>query len=581
MNAAGKDGVDVDSCPSLQRLEKLLRPFDHLPNEVVVAIFEFVYVDWERLPSPFQLCHVNKRWREIAFATPALWRDTRILRVATRIATTKDHHCDRVKRPPSFAHEAIVPPSYGSHPKTGNHLRLLELCDKHSKSTIRYFEYHTLQSDGGLAEAMLASVFKSAATLRAISVINKDGSVNDSDRGIAWQALAFVLRCPKLEDLEFSAGSIWSDDRETLEEELAFSPASTSASLRTVKLDIEDCQNFSRLPLARQTFLSRASQIRSLSLVNVASIVNDEGDPARFAGELLATCAASLEELDATVCSGLFDAAREAGATVLPSLKRLRHAPAEGEDEPVVPISALELPNLETLAAPLRVVRGFGKLPARIVLHIFGEHDLKRLCGWLQSLNDDQAPQHLTLELLCRRDLDTRLTGLIDVMTPSVAGRVVCPRLATLDILCKDALRQHDIDGNVFDFHFVPRRKPTTRDQWEELLDASRLVRLEAERRRVSQGLPIYGQTARVPPAFRRGAVRVSPEQDSDTEGATTILPKCEELRSITIESCFVKKTAWDSMKASPCAFVATPDPDEMAKLPWEGGGKDRQYGER
>lgn len=53
----------------------------NLPFELVEVIFTLVHQDLPKMPSPFQLLHVSRRWRELAQSMPVLWQDTCITRV--------------------------------------------------------------------------------------------------------------------------------------------------------------------------------------------------------------------------------------------------------------------------------------------------------------------------------------------------------------------------------------------------------------------------------------------------------------------------------------------------------------------
>ncbi|KAJ7353245.1 hypothetical protein DFH08DRAFT_62004 [Mycena albidolilacea] len=63
------------------RLATYTYPVLTLPNEIVSEIFVQFLPDFPRYPppigllSPYLLCHICRKWRDIAFSTPALWSD--------------------------------------------------------------------------------------------------------------------------------------------------------------------------------------------------------------------------------------------------------------------------------------------------------------------------------------------------------------------------------------------------------------------------------------------------------------------------------------------------------------------------
>ncbi|PWN24807.1 hypothetical protein BDZ90DRAFT_96756 [Jaminaea rosea] len=591
--AANIEGTTSEICAALSTLANRLRPFDMLPNEILATIFEHVYADWQRLPSPFQLPHVCRRWRSIAKITQSLWRDLRILRVPTKLSTFTPNLSVELRRPPCFSSSSTHPVAQFCHARAGNHLRLIKHCAELSNNTLTHFEFHTLSGDLDMAAALLHVAQGSAATLVALSIIN-----NDKDDDPIPGSLSLALRCPRLTYLELSPKSIHGRELKQLEDEVKHLDP-LPASLRTLKYNDLSDLSIRRARRTRELFLHRCSQLEQLTLLDIYTASDralfDEaelGTEHTFPRDLLVRCAQSLVELETSAFKSLFTRAKAEGLSALPRLRRLRHVPfADFVDEDVPDFHELALPNLKVIEAPINVVESMHRVPARVVLHLrFNEETdlLSQIKSWLLSLDDDNTPEEITLELLERNVGTEDFNELIDVLIPSRAGRIICPQLTAFSVLTRDEIYSEGDEASPFDIYSKPIPQPKFREDWQHsVIDASRLARMEAERRRVSKGLPAINNSASgkapdpVPSAFSRGApaakrVKVSAPPDK-------AWGPCEALRSIKIESCYVQPDAWAVMKASPCRFEVTPDPEVAAMLPWQepSAAKRNRFGER
>lgn len=594
--AANIEGATSEIRAALSTLANRLRPFDMLPNEILATIFEHVYADWQRLPSPFQLPHVCRRWRSIAKVTQSLWRDLRILRVPTKLSTFTPNLSVELRRPPCFSSSSTHPVGQFCHARAGNHLRLIKHCAELSNNTLTHFEFHTLSGDLDMAAELLHVAQGSAATLVALSIIN-----NDKDDDQSPGSLSLALRCPRLTYLELNPKSIHGRDLKQLEDEVKHLDPLPS-SLRTLKLNDLGDRSIQRATRTRELFLHRCSRLEQMTLLDVYTASDramfDEpeaeaelGTEHTFARDLLVRCAQSIVELETSAFKSLFTKAKAIGLSTLPRLRRLRHVPfADFVDEDLPDFHELALPNLKVIEAPINVIESMHRVPARVVLHLrFNEEtDLSQIKSWLLSLDDDNTPEEITLELLERNVGTDDFNELIDVLIPSRAGRIICPQLTAFSVLTRDEIYSEGDEASPFEIYSKPIPQPKFREDWQHsVIDASRLARMEAERRRVSKGLPAINKPAcgkapdPAPSAFSRGApaakrVKVSAPPDK-------AWGPCEALRSIKIESCYVQPDAWAVMKASPCRFEVTPDPEVAAMLPWQepSAAKRNRFGER
>lgn len=573
------------------RLDKRLRPLDYLPNEVLVVIFELVQSDWERLPSPFQLCHVSRRWRDIANSTQSLWRDLRILRIETKVPIEDCKlSSKKIRKPYVYSSDDIIPQGYCIHPKDCNHTRLIEHCARQSHDTLTVFELEILQTDLDPAEDVFKVVSKSAATLTSIFIANNGQSGDFA--GIAWR---FALQCPRLVELELSLGRLCADERTDIERSVKdLQPL--GPTLRTLKLDGINCFNMPPAAKFAELLKSRCSDLETLRLLD-----DQEAAVAPNGIDLVAGAAESLIELEISVVApDLFFGLVEKGIHALPKLRRLRHISTPRDRDLEFNRQTVALPALESFEGSLSIVRERKPLPACVVLRVDSENRcrVEEIASWIRdSINDQQldAVEYLTIELLDLHPEDLRrFNTVVDALTPGVMGKVICPRLVRLSVLVRDQLVKGG-ELNALTIGSTPQRTPLLREEWEDKLDVSRIVRMEALRRRVSQGLPVektQRQLTDFSSVFKRGSRAVAAAATSATEEARAprsqspafSAPRCAALQCITLEGCYVEEAAWEAMKKATmqCRYDVTPDPDLMIRLPFEGPKRKKaKLGER
>lgn len=547
-------------------MDKRLRPFHYLPEEVLAPVFEFVMLDWKQLPSPFQLSHVCSQWRRVANSTPSLWRDTRILRVEVKLPLEdRSYLSPPVRKPYCFCSTSELPEDGKWHPRGRNHQALLQLCATKSRNTLTHFEFETRNAHPELVHEVLGIARASSATLTFISIVNKDKNAE-----FAGQCFNLIMKCSTLTNLELTLGKVDAYSVGKIEQTMqSFAPM--AATLQ--KLRIDGCDCFTRTadsPIDR-VFLQRCSRLKSLTLIEDESrcygtrLVD-------FGIKLLATCADSLVELETTPGARLFRKSRDAGLTSLPRLLRFRHAPTHFDWDGANDLHTMRFPKLQSLEGLLESARLSDKVPPRVNVRS-NRHfcfDGEETAAWLLG-NDDYGPcdvndlSDLTIEIVGHHGFAGEVTHVLDALTPSVAGEVICPRLSSFSLLLRDEYAEGYAEGDPLDFKSLPKPPPLYREQWEAQVDvSSRLLRMEAERRRLSQKLPLDKKQRKL-----TDFTSAFTPSSHATLKAKARAP-CAALHTITLEGCHVDEAAWKEMKASPCNFAVSPDPQEMAQLPYE-----------
>lgn len=574
---------------ALDATDQRLRPLHYMPNEILASIFEHVYNDWERLPSPFQLCHVSKRWRDIAFGTPALWRDTRILRVQTKVPVEHRGLSGMLRKPYCFLSEDRAPRERWGHPRDRNNIELLQHCARKSHNTLSHLEIYTLNSHPELMDELFNVATASAATLTSFSIVNHDEAWD-----ITHEIFRLVFQCPRLADLSMSVGGLGEDSCKVLDALADQTFESMPASLRRLRLDGVDCFGESSASFLRQIFLERCVRLESLTLLR-HTLGWDDSSPhsSTFGEELLAVCAGTLLELETDRPFSLFDRAHINGVSTLPQLRRFRRVTPKRSDEGS-DLLEIELPKLDIIEAGLGTLQAI-RAPSRVVvrhdiLNSFGDDEL---ASWLRDEDGQyhtENVQELTIEIV----LDNwtlfmpELQETINALTPSIAGKVVCPHLKAFSILIRDEQADGAAETSPFDFVSLLQGKPTYREDWEEMIDASRLVRMEEERRRISLGSFVEEDQHNtiVAPALDHGSppskkakLMEGTQENTASEVESAASPRCAALDRITLEGCYVDDAAWAAIKTSQCQYSVLPDPEEMRLLAY--GGLDRKRNQR
>lgn len=558
----------------MARLDRRLRPFDQIPSEVLTLIFEQVHADWEQLPSPFQIAHVCRRWRDLAFATPSLWRDTRILRVATKVAKVDFGLSSAIRKPPCLPPSTAFLISHAyAHPRGDHHYKLLDFCATKSRHTLTHFEIETASHDHGFIP--FSDAAESAATLESLSVVNKA-----RDCSMFMATFDLICRCPKLATLELSLGDL--DEHDLLKlRDFQKEGLTTMPSFRTLKLHNFDIMAYTPNIQLQQLFLQRCTQVESLILLDDETRSSPLGQ-SDFIQELLTACADTLVNLETSGRAGLFKGFAQAGLRgSFPKLRRFRHVDFchPHEDDGDVDVCYANAPQLEMVEATCGIASSFPNVPSRYVLQVYNLDDYDEIAEWLGELHDDASPREITIEALTPTTGDA-MQAIIDILTPSIAGRVVCPKLTSFAFLRKDEIYSKGTDSSPFAFESVPVKAPTFAQQWETMADVSRIATMETQRRRVSEGLPpVAVKTKRKssvsPPrssrSRRQAVIDDDGEHERDDQEAQDpkVWPRCEPLRAITIEGCHIQDDVWAVMKSSPsCQYMVSPNPDEMKGLP-------------
>lgn len=551
-------------------MDRRLRPFHYLPDEVLSPIFDQVQADWNRLPSPFQLAHVCSQWRRVAYSTPSLWQDTRILRIAIKMPLEDQERLSPpIRKAYCFSGTGDLPGEDKWHPRGRNHRALLRHCASKSRNTLTHFEFETRNAHPEIVYDILSIARSSAGSLTSISLVNRD-----KDAEFAGQCFNLVLNCPLLTHLELSMGKVDADYFEEIERGLR-SLSQKPATLRTLRIDGFDCFATSTNSLLDRLLLQRCSRLESVTLMEDESRSRRPG-LVSFGVKLLKTCANTLVELETTPSAELFFKCKDVGLTSLPRLRRFRHAPTQHDWDGGNDLHVIDFPKLESLEGPLDFPRYLDKVPARLVLRfnqrfIFHGDDI---AAWLLNTPDDDWDfdgcdfdelSDLTIELLGQQRCAGEVSQIIDALTPTVAGELVCPRLSSFTLRFKDEYAEDYAEVSPFDLSSPSKPPPLYREQWEAQVDvSSRLLRMETERRRLSRHRPLDKKQRKLtdfPAAFT--------PTSHEALKAKARAP-CAALHTITLEGCHVDEAAWEAMKKSACDFKVSPDPQEMAKLPYE-----------
>lgn len=592
-------------------LHHQLQPLSYLPDELLACIFEHVHADWERLHSPFQLLHVSRRWRKVALTTPNLWRDMRILRVMDKLLVRYEQSFHPVFHPvrKTFCFGATEPPpGHLFERKDVNQWELMRMTTQLARSTLTLFEVEVDLRDH--AATIMQQPFEglagtSTATLKSISITDKNRiqrrAYKPSGRSefdgslLAAIAVDFVLQCPRLHTVELRVGELlfaprpveYDDPIEAEESETdpqfdfksLRSPATPASSFVNVRIDSYDGFNMPRGAQMRERFLQRCSQIRFLSIASVPNpLLRDQpsSPPPPFAHQLLAACAQTLERLEVSGQENIPKRVVREGTSSFPRLQHFKHVAHSGSyHEESDAMDGMTTPEIQSVNAPIEIIAALPLVPDLVTVRIGRldryEDDCNKIAEWLLGFGKEQGPRLLTLLVTIERARLAPFERILAALTPSDVGQVACGNLERLSILRRAPFYPEQA-GECFFMDPVPVPRPVAREAWEAwTLKVSHLARMEAERRRVSQGLPPTEYEVR---ASSRSAA-VLPHEGSSKRVALANddhdvkeWPRCEALESIEIEGCYVQPEAWQIMKASVCSFSVTPDPDEMSKLP-------------
>lgn len=236
---------------------------------------------------------------------------------------------------------------------------------------------------------------------------------------------------------------------------------------------------------------------------------------------------------------------------------------------------------------------------ARVVLRFDNINSFRdeELASWLRDedeLYGTKNVQELTLEVVFDSwGLQTpELEETFDALTPSIAGKVVCPRLTTFSIRRRYEQAVDATETSPFDFVSLPHGRPTYREDWEGMINASRLVQVEEERRAISAGssaeedkcnstITDSALVCSSPPS-KKVKLLNGADSSAASEVDSAVSPECAALDRITLEACYVDDAAWAAIKTSQSQYSVAPDPDEMKKLAYEGPDrKTKNFGER
>lgn len=330
-----------DVISALGAMDRRLRPLHYIPDEIVACVFEHVYNDWEQLLNPFQLCHVSKRWREIAFSTPALWRNTRILHIQTRVPVEHRGLSVKVRKPYCFSAEEFAPKDRWGHPRDRHQIDLLEHCARKSHNTLSHLEIYTLNSHPELMDELFRVARASAATLTTFSIVNHDDTWD-----ITPWVFRLVFKCPRLTDLSLSVGGLGDDSFNVLDR-LAQTFEPMPASLRRLRVDCVDCFGESSAFSLRQIFLQRCTRLERLTLLRHTPTHFDSWPASSFGEELLAACAGTLVDLETDFPFSLFRRAQGKNVSILPRLRRFRRVTGKRVDE-INEWLDMEMPKLDS-----------------------------------------------------------------------------------------------------------------------------------------------------------------------------------------------------------------------------------------
>lgn len=513
---------------NIAALERRLKPFGRLPDELIAIIFQFVQQDWERLPSPFQLSHVCSRWKRLAESTPSLWQDLRILRVWDRAYTEESQFFPPIKSIYRFTETEVVG-DYTCTRQDGNQLDLLRLCAQRSRHSLTHFELDVWEweQDSEFLPSLISIASASCRSLQSATFIQANVKQrqrytrrlnNGVASGFAAFSLNIVMHSPKLSDVELYVGELLQGSDDIPDYTHTAEEVAPTPSLRRLHLDCFAGLTHAKGTAVRENFLTRASQLRSLSLRNVPSVDMAGVDSARFPPlvlQLLKTCAETLADLEADGEGNILAGAQAIGVTSFPRLRRYRHvrrrslsptARTRARD-----MERLALPRLETVEGPADVVTKLPKAPLMdIVLHVDGYYTSESACAqfsqWLLQLSDGCSPRSLTILETTEQAYQHHVHKILDVLTPSCAGRVACAKLQKLRLVARPAYSPNDAG---YTPSLDPAPLPPDR-RHQEVSSVPRLMRIAQERERISQGLP--------------------PREGDSRDGGAVVWKRCEAL---------------------------------------------------
>lgn len=573
---------DTAIVAALAALDRRLRPFEMLPDELLALIFEHVHQDWEKLPSPLQLLHICKRWREIAMATPTLWQDTRILRVHSRAVTKKPLYFPPVQKAFRFGQTEPETGYICSRADVHKH-KLVDLCAALSCNTLSLLELevHNSLDAAEVVRRLFVNVSASKAHLKIVAFVHTNKSQRQRASGyssalskFATLCLDFVMQCPNVEDVQLFVGELMRGEEHIAaisDESLA---ARAEPSFRRLQLDCFGGFTNSKGAQMRQRFLQRSSKVRNLSLRNVPSQRKQEGDGrvTPFALQLIASCAEALVHLEVDGQATIFRSLRAQGVKSFPHLTHLRHVTHEHVSARTLQsdIDGLLFPKLESIEAPVDVIIAMPTVPPLVVVRfddqLRAESDCAALAEWLLALDSKKSPASLTVTASCEVVQEDLFAPIIEALTPSAVGMVACPRLTELKFMHRSAYERNSSDIS-YSLDPTPLPLPIWRETWAFEGDVSDVDQLAAERLRLSQGLPPTEEASNTATPHTLAQNAEAGPAASKAESAAA-WDTCEALQLVELEGCYVDVEAWERMQSSATLFKVRPNPDEMANLP-------------
>lgn len=491
-------------------------------------------------------------------------------------------HFPPIKKPYCFSRDTEFSDCYISGRKDGNHLQLIRRCSELAQRTLTHFEMEIWEwhSAFEVLKRAMGVGRDSRSTLESIALRHTKGAQREQEQAgsrrrpgptFAATYLELIMSCTKLVDVELGLGELLVGDSQALSDAaLAANPTSSFGRLR---LDCFDVFGGPTETQGHQLLLQRSSRLKSFALDNVPSVDWNQyrAGSQPFPIQVIAASAETLVELEVHGEVNVLAGVRQAGTASLPQLRRFRHIAEVTHEVAKSSMRGLALPLLEVVEAPIDIIQGLPCIPADVTVRL-GEHSDGRdtqVPDWLLSLQDEQTPHSLTILAPYERP---SLEEIIEVFMPSTTtGKVVCPKLKHLAIRCTTKAYPEST-GNLLTMDPLPLPTPVWREDWEKMSDVSMLVRVEEERRMVSQGLcPLGGApSTSADAAAADPSAGASSASSNGADAAATVWAPCEALSSIEIEGCWVSSEAWAKMKTSPCRFSATPCPDDMARLRWE-----------
>lgn len=523
-----------------------MRPFEHLPTEVIEIIFAFVHQDFERLPSPFQLTQVCRRWQKIAQAMKSLWRDTRILRVRDK-ATTSDCDFSPAVRKAYRWSQSECPLESVCNRADADKISQLRTCTMLSHDSLSHFELEVYDWDAGHQgfRRILEDVERSMQTLESVTFIHAHRdqrqkfrrAEESSNSDFAAVGLAFVLRCPNVIDVRLSVGELTQGGINRNHWHFSRRKTQLKSSFRRLQLDSFGGLTSPSWAAVRQCFLQRSSQLRTLALCNVPEVdmrsITKADVP--LALELLAFCANTLVELDLSGAANPLIGARTAGVKSFPRLRRLRYVPHHApRPTRAGEMDDFAMPALEIIEAPVDLIIALASVPSYVILRLDDWSKVSAECAtfakWLLGLRKDQSP-HI-LALLSTFDpsylRDTTFDPIIEALTPNQFGKVACPNLTELRIINR-AGYLFDSMGICHSLDPAPLPRPRKAGY------VSNLLQMEQQRRRVSEGLlPSQEEPGLIAPTAPSSREASSKRQKLSTPAKAA--PRCQALCRIEIE---------------------------------------------